>query len=413
MPSTTADVPLRTRLATATGLGVATLSRLTRRGEGSTVGGRVALTLDAQAIERQARTRAVALVSGTNGKTTTTALLAAAVATAGQVASNIEGANMAAGVVLALARAPRAPYAVLEVDERHLPAVAAQTRPRVVTLLNLSRDQLDRHAEVRALAGAWRTMVAGLDRAAGVVANADDPLVTYAAQAASRAVWVGAGQAWREDAAACPACSAPITFGTGDWECSGCELRRPPAAWQVEGDEIVDAAGDRYAAQLALPGRHNTGNAALALATTSQLGLPLEAALAAMRGVRAVAGRYAVVRYGEGRARLVLAKNPAGWLEALALTRDVPVVLAVNAQIADGRDPSWLWDVPYEQLQGRRVLLTGERAADLAVRLHYADVTYERAETVPAAVRRAGPGLVDVLANYTAFQAARRAATGG
>ena len=112
------------------------------------------------------------------------------------------------------------------------------------------------------------------------------------------------------------------------------------------------------------------------------------------------------VTVGSTRARLLLAKNPAGWRELLTMIdgEDRPVLLAINARIADGRDPSWLWDVEYERLRGRRVVAAGERAADLAVRLHYAEVDCEvwHGDIVDRLRTFDAPD-VDVLANYTVF----------
>jgi UDP-N-acetylmuramyl tripeptide synthase len=147
------------------------------------------------------------------------------------------------------------------------------------------------------------------------------------------------------------------------------------------------------------------------------LGVDPGRAVRAMSRVRAVAGRYQVLNVGGARVRLLLAKNPAGWAEALDLIRPppVPVVIGINAGVADGRDPSWLWDVPFERLRGRPVVATGERGRDLAVRLHYADVRhtfepdYPKAVAVAAAGATARPPEIDFVANYTAFQDARRA----
>jgi UDP-N-acetylmuramyl tripeptide synthase len=139
------------------------------------------------------------------------------------------------------------------------------------------------------------------------------------------------------------------------------------------------------------------------------MGLDAEAALAEMRRVSDVVGRYSTVTIGGGEARLLLAKNPAGWLEALDVLRPppVPVVVAINARVADGRDPSWLWDVPFERLAGRRVVATGERARDLAVRLRYAGIDHVCVPDLTAAITALGAPSVDVVANYTSFQALR------
>jgi UDP-N-acetylmuramyl tripeptide synthase len=240
--------------------------------------------------------------------------------------------------------------------------------------------------------------------------------------------WVGTGQRWRADASACPNCGSRIRWtesrtdrGGVGWACTSCPLARPrPDAW-LEGSDLVLADGRRFAIRLQLPGWCNLANAAMAVAGAMALGVEPGRAVRAMSRVRAVAGRYQVVTVGAARVRLLLAKNPAGWAEALDLIRPppVPVVIGINAGVADGRDPSWLWDVPFERLRGRLVVATGERGRDLAVRLRYADVThdfehdYRRA--VAAAVGKAAAKQpdIDFVANYTSFQDARRALTSG
>jgi UDP-N-acetylmuramyl tripeptide synthase len=148
----------------------------------------------------------------------------------------------------------------------------------------------------------------------------------------------------------------------------------------------------------------------MAAAGAEVLGIDVAAGLAAMGGVAQVAGRYQVVSVGGVRVRLLLAKNPAGWAEALDLIRPspMPVVVGINARIPDGRDPSWLWDVPFERLRGRLVVATGDRGRDLAVRLRYAGVDHRFVEGYAAAVRAAGAPDIDLAANYTSFQDARR-----
>ena len=179
---TTRRLPLRAQLATSLSRGAAALSRATGRGDGSVIGGRIGLIVDPNLLRSLAAGRVVVLISGTNGKTTTTRLTAAAVGVLGPVATNSLGANMPTGHAAALAKAGATPYAVLEVDEHYLDQVLAATEPKVVALLNLSRDQLDRAKEVAMMAALWRTTLR--DCRAHVVANADDPMVTWAAQVA-------------------------------------------------------------------------------------------------------------------------------------------------------------------------------------------------------------------------------------
>jgi len=147
----------------------------------------------------------------------------------------------------------------------------------------------------------------------------------------------------------------------------------------------------------------------MALTVATALGVDPAAAAAAMGGLSEVEGRYTTVAVGRQQARLLLAKNPAGWLEVFDFLRPapLPVVVAINARIADGRDPSWLWDVPFERLRGRLVVATGERSRDLAVRLHYAEVRHVREPDLVHAVEATRAPSVDVVANYTSFQQLR------
>src|ERR1700730_13024329 len=247
------SLPLRTQLASRAGGAVAALSRRLGRGSGSVVGGRAILMLDPGALGRLAHHRQVALVSGTNGKTTTTSLLAAALATAGPVVPNLLGANLPPGLAAALAAAPEtARSAVLEVDEAWLGRVADEVAPEVAVLLNLSRDQLDRNNEVRHLSATWRAVLARSPDI-HVVANADDPLVAWAALAASSVTWVGAGQPWTVDAAGCPNCGGRIRFADEGWACSACSLRRPALDAWIEDRTVVLRDGSRLALVLSLP----------------------------------------------------------------------------------------------------------------------------------------------------------------
>jgi UDP-N-acetylmuramyl tripeptide synthase len=402
-------VTARYALARAAGATAAGLSRLTGRGSGTTIGGRVTLLVDPSALSRAATGRDLALVSGTNGKTTTRTLLVAALQTLEPVVSNGGGANLPTGLVAALTADRTTRLGVLEVDEPFLPQVVDAVHPRVVVLLNLSRDQLDRYAEVRRLAGIWHDALSGPD-APVAVANADDPLVVWAASAASDVTWVAAGQRWTFDSTSCPACGDVLVREGGGWRSEACGLSRPSPQWSVDGHTVTGPDATSYDVRLAIPGDVNVGNAALAAAAAHHWDVEPATAFAAMARIPAVEGRYLETSVGGRPVRLLLAKNPAGWVEALDMARvDAPVVVAVNARAADGRDPSWLWDVPFEVLRGRHAVATGERSRDVAVRLRYAGVDHVRVDDEAEALRAAhGSGPVEVLANYTAFQTYRR-----
>jgi UDP-N-acetylmuramyl tripeptide synthase len=297
------------------------------------------------------------------------------------------------------------PDVVLEVDEAWLPWAVRTFRPALVMLLNLTRDQLHRNPEVARLAEAWREAMSLVPL---VVANADDPWVAWAAETAARTVWVAAGQEWDEDSLVCPSCG-DFLDRTDGWSC-GCGRARPAPSWTLRPGEIVPPGG-RAVGYATLPGRGNLANAAMALAAAVEIGVPPGAAARALARVTDVAGRYATTRVGHHDVRLVLAKNPASWRASLGMLgeRRGAVVLAFNADGADGRDTSWLYDVDFSVLRGRTVAVCGSRATDLAVRLDLAGVEIlGQYADVTTALHALRPGPVDLLATYTAFQQARR-----
>jgi lipid II isoglutaminyl synthase (glutamine-hydrolysing) len=297
--------------------------------------------------------------------------------------------------------------------------VLTATSAAAVVLLNLSRDQLDRTNEVRMVAGRWRAALAAAPRT-HVVANADDPLVVWGAAAARDVHWVGAGMRWQLDAVGCPSCEGRIEFRDEGWSCvAGCGFTRPQPEATLQtgaggGATAVWSDGRTLPVELALPGGFNQANALMAAVAAGACGVDVGAALQAMKTVEEVAGRFTLRRFGPVRARLMLAKNPAGWDELLDLVSrsDAPLVVSINARTADGADPSWLWDVPFERLAGRRVVATGDRYRDLSVRLQYGGVAHSTEADPGRAVRAAGDGqpdgaaggAVDAIGNYTAFE---------
>ncbi|STZ45996.1 UDP-N-acetylmuramyl tripeptide synthase [Mycolicibacterium gilvum] len=368
------------------------------------IGGLVAMTLDKSILGQLGHGRRSVVITGTNGKSTTTRMTAAALATLGPVATNSEGANMDAGLVAALAAAPGATLAALEVDEMHVPHVSDAVDPSVVVLLNLSRDQLDRVGEINHIE---RTLRAGLARhpSAVVVANCDDVLMTSAAYDHPNVVWVAAGGGWASDSVSCPRSGETIVRDGTHWYSTGCEFKRPTPAWWFDDTHLHGPDGLTLPMTLNLPGTVNRGNATQAVAAAVTLGADPAAAVTAVSAVDEVAGRYRTVRIGSHTARLLLAKNPAGWQEALSMVdRDAAgVVIAVNGQVPDGEDLSWLWDVRFEHFEKAQVVAAGERGTDLAVRLGYAGVEHTLVHDTVAAIASCPPGHVEVLANYTAF----------
>ncbi|MFI6870773.1 MurT ligase domain-containing protein [Nocardia sp. NPDC050406] len=396
---------MRGRLALRAATLASRASQAAGRGKGSMIGGLIALKIDPTIMTQLGRGRRTVLVTGTNGKSTTTRMTAAALGTLGEVATQADGANMDAGIVAALTAHRGAALAAIEVDELHLPHVADALEPAAVVLLNLSRDQLDRVGEINMIE---RRLRAGMAKHpdAVLIANCDDVLVTSIAYDHPNVVWVAAGSGWAVDATSCPRSGEPILWDGDHWYSTGADFQRPQPDWWVDEHTLYGPEGLELPLNLALPGRANRGNAAQAVAAATAVGANAAAATAAAATVREIAGRYRTVQVGDHTTRLLLAKNPAGWQEALSMIDPAAtgLVIAVNGQVPDGEDLSWLWDVRFEHFEGTQVVAAGERATDLAVRLTYAGVEHTTVADPLRAIASCPPGQVEVLANYTAFR---------
>ncbi len=429
--------------AAAAARGAAALSRLAGRG-GTSLPGKVLLRVDPRALAHLSEPlQATALISATNGKTTTAACVRSILAQAGRpVVSNDEGANMAGGIASALL-AQRATAAgaqavgVIEVDEFWLPQVAAATEPEAILLGNLFRDQLDRYGELDAIAERWAQLLPTLPGTVPVLC-ADDPLVASTAPGDRPAVWFGLadpalGKATRDhaaDAVHCTACGATLTYDltfaghTGWWRCESCGRRRPEPTVYATAVESLGTAGTRFTVHapagstqiaLPLPGIYNVANAVGAIALALELGATLDECAAGLAAMSAAFGRGERVRYAGRELLLMLVKNPVGANEVLRTLAEEPAerdVLAIlNDNIADGRDVSWIWDADVERAvpRVRRLVCSGSRAAEMALRWRYAGVDPDRIEVVPeleaalaAATEGAGEQVV-VLPTYTAM----------
>ena len=391
--------PIREQVASVAVRTVNRLSRLSRRGSGTVVGGRVGMKIAPDLVSSLTSGRCVILVSGTNGKTTTTSMIVAG--WGGSVTTNETGSNMPAGHVAALVESKNE-HVVLEVDEGWLAGTLASTRPSVVVLLNLSRDQLDRANEVRHLAEQWRkALEAHNDDKLVVVANANDPLVVYAADVRANTVWCDVPTSWLADALSCPQCTLAISHVGSAWHCT-CGFAKPVKVTSVLGEELV-IDGEALKLDLLMPGEFNRSNAAMALTALHCVDVNLEEAIRRVNAIPSVVGRFSVRRWNGHVLRLLLAKNPSGFAAMMAtLPEDgSDVWVAINARVADGHDPSWLYDVPFEMLRGHRVYCFGERRLDLATRLDYARVEFtvvDNDSLVPTSKET-----ISLLANYTAF----------
>jgi UDP-N-acetylmuramyl tripeptide synthase len=438
-------LPVRLALETAAARAVARLSRGLGRGGGTTLPGKLLWRLDPSAVDALAARlpEGVVLLSATNGKTTTAAMCARVLGADRRLAWNRAGANLLSGVASALVGARKAELGLFEVDEAALPEAIARTRPRVVLLSNLFRDQLDRYGELEALAARWRTATASLDERATLVVNADDPVVAELGRGRERVVRFGLddprhareGLQHAADSKYCVRCGAPYVYEAvyvghlGDYRCPECGHARPELDVAARDVELRGTTGVRFrlvtpdgegTVELPLPGLYNVYNALAAAALSSALGVAAPVLRSRLDGFGGAFGRFERIPVGGKRVVVLLVKNPAGANEALrTLETGVPrvLVLALNDAIADGRDVSWIWDVDFEPLlpHVERAVVTGARAAELGLRLVYGGLPDGRLEVIPDLERaldrgleltEAGDDLV-VLPTYTAMLALR------
>jgi UDP-N-acetylmuramyl tripeptide synthase len=437
-------LPLAVEIAAARAAG--TLSRLARTGGGTTMPGKLLWKLDPEAVDRLAARLPLgsALVSATNGKTTTAAMVAEILSPRVRLAHNRAGANLVSGVASALLEARDAQLGLFEVDEGALPEVVRRVLPGAICLGNLFRDQLDRYGELELVAERWRAAVRALDPSARLVVNADDPQVGDLARERAGSIAFGLDDPsvarpqleHAADSKYCIRCGTPYRYAAayvghlGDYCCPSCGHGRPAldvAARALElggleraSFELVSPAGKRRV-ELPLPGLYNVYNALAAASLSLVLGASLDEVQTGLEGFAPAFGRFERIAIGDRTLLILLIKNPAGANEAVRtlVAGGAPrvAVVALNDAIADGRDVSWIWDVDFEPLlEGlERVVTTGDRAAELALRFKYGGLADAAIEVVPALDRALDRGLqltpedgeLVVLPTYTAMLALR------
>jgi len=421
------------------------LSRL-RGGGGTSIPGAILLRLDRRAIARLAGDLhdGSVIISATNGKTTTAAMLASMMEQAElNVVHNRAGANMAGGIASALLEArrrglPPADIGLFEVDEFYVPQVADQLGPRAILLGNLFRDQLDRYGELETIADRWAAVVA---RSSGrLVLNADDPLIADLGRDTPSALYFGVEDdhlgrgplAHAADSKHCRRCGEAYDYTAiylghlGHYSCPGCGARRPAAEVSARAVVLDGVRGASFAldtpvgtarVELPLPGLYNVYNAVGAAALAVALGLGLDEIVDGLAKVAPAFGRAETVEIDGREVCILLIKNPAGAnevLRTLALEPgDHDLLGVLNDQTADGHDVSWIWDADFEAVAARirRATCAGTRAAELAVRLKYAGVPTDRIILEPSlsgALDRAveddaGGGTLYALPTYTAM----------
>jgi lipid II isoglutaminyl synthase (glutamine-hydrolysing) len=423
------------------------LSRLAGTGGGTTLPGKLLWKLDPGAIDALAARlpQGAVVVSATNGKTTTTAMAAEILEPRLRLAWNRSGANLVSGVASTLLSQRDAELGLLEVDEAALPEVMRRVRPRAVLLGNLFRDQLDRYGELEHVAEGWREAAAGLPAEAVLVVNADDPQVGDLARDRPSSLAYGIDDPRQAhpalqhaaDSRYCVRCGRPYEFAAayvghlGDYRCPACGHSRPPLqvrAREIELDGLeaasflLETPGGSARVRLPLPGLYNVYNALGAAALAHALDVPLQETVAGLERFGAAFGRFERIAAGDRTVLILLIKNPAGANEVvrtLQLASPPSLLLvALNDAIADGKDVSWIWDVDLEPLlaSADRLIASGDRAAELAVRCVYGGLAEEAVDVEPSLERAldraleltpAGGELV-VLPTYTAMLALQR-----
>jgi lipid II isoglutaminyl synthase (glutamine-hydrolysing) len=426
------------------------LSRLAGAGGGTTLPGKLLWKLDPTAIDALAARLpdGAAVVSATNGKTTTTAMAAEILGPKRRLAWNRSGANLASGVASTLLTQRNAELGLLEVDEGALPEIARRVRPRAVLLGNLFRDQLDRYGELEHIAANWRAATAALPQETVLVVNGDDPQVGDLGRDRAGTIAFGIDDPAHArptlqhaaDSRYCVRCGRPYEFAAayvghlGDYHCPACGHARPPLQVRARAIELDGLEGVSFELEtpagstrvrLPLPGLYNVYNALGAAALAQVLGARLDEIRAGLERFGAAFGRFERIAAGDKTILVLLIKNPAGANEVVHTLEQggAPSLLfvALNDAIADGQDVSWIWDVDFEPLFARieHLIASGDRAAELGVRCVYGGLDESALEVESDLTRALDRGLaltppggeLVVLPTYTAMLALQRILT--
>lgn len=415
---------------------LAVISKTFGLGTGVAWSGEIALFLNPNLFPKLIpKNSKIALIAGTNGKTTTAKMVATVLGDKYSVVHNDTGGNLLNGLVgTILINAPlfsKKPQAfVFEVDESNLPILLKSITPDVIVLLNLFRDQLDRYGEVDAITEKWLDSLSSHKRPElRLIVNGDDPALVHLAQKVepyiNAAFFFGLGDdkyflknaEHATDSTFCPNCGAELIYKgvyfshLGQWHCKKCDFRQPTPS--LVSSKVVSP----------LEGTYNLYNTMAATLTAQMLGVDLTTVAALMRTFSPAFGRLESITKDSKNFRMLLSKNPAGFnasLRTVLESKDKgPLILLLNDQVPDGRDISWIWDVDFEMLKNYQfpILVSGERYLDLALRLKHALVPCQTVEKIDQVIKSASNSTLSdqvtwILPTYTAMLQSRKVLTG-
>jgi UDP-N-acetylmuramyl tripeptide synthase len=385
---------MRNAILISVGKLVSKTSQILNRGNGSTWPGHIALKGNSQFISQILKHSHIKtiIVAGTNGKTTTSALLRTGLEKSGyKVLQNDSGANLLNGIASTILLNTNSSgkltqdFAIFEVDENALPLILRQITPDYLVLLNLFLDQLDRYGEVNSIAKKWLTAISQLPDKSTLILNANDPQIAYLGiDRKSKTHYFGLDTKSEKqvtlqhaaDSTYCPRCNKKLTFTAlyfshlGTWHCDHCNLKIP----QIDQNKTI---------QNGLSGMYNEFNKLAAQSVLKQIGLTEEQIGNSLRDFKPAFGRQEIVRYKNKNIQIFLSKNPTSFNQSFATIKDLQaktLLIVLNDRIPDGRDISWVWDVDLPEIKSfKRILLAGDRVYDMALRVKYED--YQNFET--------------------------------
>ena len=407
---------------------------------GSNFPGKIALKIDKSILKTVSRGYKVILVTGTNGKTTTTSMIYNILKENGfNVITNNTGANLYPGIVacfisnFSFFKRKENAYAVIEVDEANVKFITEHLTPEIITVTNLFRDQLDRYGEV------YTTLVKILEGVVKVpesklVLNGDESLLGKL-DVKNPCIYYGFNTPIKEDnsldlnadAKFCKFCKAPYSYNfvtynhLGDFYCPECGYKRADLAYAV--NEIYELTPNSSSVRIndtdvliSQSGAYNIYNGLCAYAIAKELGIDDSVITASLQNQSSSFGRQEQIKIEDKDVQIILVKNPAGYnqaLDTLSLNKDdFSALFMLNDNYADGRDVSWIWDVDFEKISSLNmhdIFVSGIRMYDMAVRLKVAGldvnkfVLEEDYEKLTEKLKNASSKKIYILATYTAM----------